>query len=93
MFPTSLATTPRLPKDAAVLDPTWAEIHRVVRQVVSKKFEPGTGTLGITSPSYTSYRITTACDQEFSTRTEPAPGVGMPGPRCTLCYPAASVAA
>jgi hypothetical protein len=92
MFPTSLAP-PKLPKDAAVLDPTWAEVHRVVKQVVSKKFEPGTGTLGITSPSYTSYRVTTACDQEFSTRTEPAAGAGMPGPRCTLCYSAASVAA
>ena len=95
MFPTSLAAQPKLPKDAAVLDPNpnWAEIHRVIKMVANKRFEQGPGTLGINTPSYMNYRIFSACDLEFNSRVEPTPVDDIAGKRCPLCWTVESAAA
>lgn len=87
MFSTPTApAASRLPKDAAVLDPDWGEVHRIVKQIVSKRFEPGPGTLGINSPSFTNYRVTTICNVEFNSRIEPASVDGVDGKRCPTCW-------
>lgn len=91
MFPPMpFAAPPKLPKDAAVLDPQWAEIHRVVKMFASKKYELGAP---VGAPSRMVYKVSTGCDQEFSTLVEPVTDDSMPGVRCLLCFPAEEAAA
>lgn len=91
MIPTSLyPSSPRLPDNAVVVDPEWAEIHHVVKMIAAKKYEVGAP---VGAPSRMTYRVSTSCDIEFSTLVEPVTDNGMPGIRCLLCFTAEEAAA